>query len=76
MLLAEYIAQQEGAGAISKLVRDAGVANSTIHDILNGHRLSRLDTAEKISKATGGKVTVADLMLRKQPKRRRSEAVP
>lgn len=70
MLLADYLTKQD-RGAISRLVRAARIANSTVHDILNGHRLSRLDVAQRISDATGGKVTVADLLLRAQPRRRK-----
>lgn len=60
MTLHEWIAAK-GAGEISRLVRETGCAGTTFHDVLNGHALKRYDIAKKISDATGGKVSVADL---------------
>lgn len=70
MLLSDYL-KRRGDGAITRLVGDAKVAFSTVHDVLNGRRICRLETAQKISDATRGRVSVADLMLREQPKRPR-----
>lgn len=75
MLLKDYL-DRRGDGSISALVEAAGVANSTIHDILNGHRLSNFAVATKIAQATKGRVTVADLMLRTQPKKRKRRTRP
>lgn len=60
MLLREYL-KGRGRGEISRLVRESGCANSTIHDVLNGKPISRFATAERISVATGGEVTAVEL---------------
>lgn len=60
MRLREYL-DAAGHGEISRLVRAAGVAGSTIHDVLNGKPIKRYETAKRISEATGGKVSVAEL---------------
>jgi hypothetical protein len=60
MRLREYI-DTAGHGEISRIVRAAGVAASTLHDVLNGKPIRRYETAKKIAAATGGKVTVEEL---------------
>jgi hypothetical protein len=60
MRLREYL-EAAGHGEISRLVRTAGVAGSTIHDVLNGKPIKKYETAKRISDATGGRVTVAEL---------------
>lgn len=60
MRLREYI-EAAGHGEISRLVRAANVAGSTIHDHLNGRPIRKYETAKRISDATGGKVSVAEL---------------
>lgn len=60
MRLREYLDEQP-RGEITRLVRVTGVANSTLHDVLNGKPIRLYETAKKISEATGGKVGIADL---------------
>lgn len=60
MLLREYL-DTKGRGEISRLVRETGCAGSTFHDVLNGKPIARFETAQRISKATGGTVTVEAL---------------
>lgn len=60
MTLREYI-DAHGHGTIMRLVREAGVAASTIYDHLHGKPIRSYPTAERIAAATGGAVTITDL---------------
>ena len=60
MRLREYI-DTKGRGEISRIVRVAGVAGTTVHDALNGNPVARYETAKRISDATGGAVSIAEL---------------
>lgn len=51
-----------GKGAKTRVARDTGLAYSTIHAIERGRWRPRVETAEKISGATGGAVTVHELL--------------
>lgn len=61
MTLREYVLA-EGRGVISRMVRESGVANSTIHACLRGERVAKLETATRISRATKGKVPAMTLL--------------
>lgn len=61
MTLREYI-DQAGHGVVMRLVRESGVAASTIYDHLkSGKPLRSYPAAKKLSDATGGAVTIEDL---------------
>lgn len=60
MRLREYV-DTRGRGEISRIVRVAEVAGTTVHDALNGHPIARYDTAKRISEATGGAVSIPEL---------------
>lgn len=53
--------EQEGRGEVSRLVRVANVAASTIYDHLGGKPIRLYDVAKRISDATGGTVSIPDL---------------
>jgi hypothetical protein len=59
--LQEYIDAQ-GRGAKRRLQRRTGLAYSTIHWIAERKWVPRLATARLLSEATGGTVTVGELM--------------
>lgn len=60
MTLHDWI-EQQGGGEISRLVRVTGCAASSLHNHLNGQPIGRYETAKKISDATDGAVSIADL---------------
>lgn len=61
MKFAEYIAHAP-KGEMSRLCRVTGLGYSTINELKNGKRcLHRYDVAAKLSLATGGAVTIAEL---------------
>ena len=60
MRLREYV-DAKGRGEITRIVRVAEVANTTVHDALKGHAIARYDTAKRISEATGGLVSIEEL---------------
>ena len=60
MTLNEWI-EQYGRGGIFEIARRAEIAINTVYNALHHKRIT-LDTAAKISAATGGEVTVADLI--------------
>ncbi len=61
MTLAEYF-RKKGRGAKSRLARETGLAYSTIHWIERGRSEPKRKTAKLISAATGGEVTVAEIL--------------
>jgi DNA-binding transcriptional regulator YdaS (Cro superfamily) len=66
MLLATWAALR-GWGALSWLARESGVTYPTVHAIARGARRASYKTAIKLSEATGGAVTVAELCESPQP---------
>ena len=72
MFLSDWVSR-EGRGAITKLMRDTGLAYSTVHAIVAGDAIARRGTAKLIHEATGGQVSEEDLLLGRvgeRPKRR------
>ena len=67
MMLSEYV-RSKGSGEISRIVRVAEVANTTVHRALKGQPVSRYETAKRISDATGGVVSIAELCEPATPK--------
>jgi len=59
--LQEYLSKQ-GHGAKAQLRADTGLAYSTIHWIAAGRTRPKIETARAISEATGGAVSVAELL--------------
>lgn len=59
-------------GARAWLMRKSGVSFQTIRKALDGDALDDKRTAEKLSEATGGAVSVAELMHIAPPKRGRA----
>jgi hypothetical protein len=60
MTLADWVKKQ-GRGAISRLMRETGLAYTTILAARDQRWTARGDTARKISEATGGAVSIAEL---------------
>ncbi len=60
MTLADWV-KDAGRGAMSRLSQSTGVAYSTVHNAVKGQLIKQYDVAKKLSDATGGLVTVADL---------------
>jgi hypothetical protein len=68
MKLVEWIEKNGGAAAKRRLHTDGGIRWATIHDAVNGRPPRRVDVAERISRATGGAVSVAEVLgLDEQP---------
>ncbi len=62
MRLAEYVASQNKHGLIARLARDSGLAYGTVYNLAKkGELLKRYDLAQRLSDATGGAVSVAEL---------------
>lgn len=61
MDLAAYV-KLKGTGEMTRLHRESGVSYATIHRLSKkGHRLSHYDSAKRLSEATGGVVSIAEL---------------
>ena len=60
MRLPEYV-QKADRGVISRLSRESGLAYATVHACSKGRLLKRYETASRLSAATGGVVSVAEL---------------
>lgn len=60
MTLKEWVAKQ-GRGALTRIQESTGLAYSTVLHAVGGNPIEYA-TAKKISAATGGEVTVADLL--------------
>lgn len=82
MRLSEFVCDEDGTpkrGEIARLVRITGISYPTVHAVARGaDYLRNYDRARKLSDATDGLVTVADLCTPDprrhvtKPKRRRS----
>lgn len=60
MRLSDWV-EQNGRGALMRLSERSGVCYPTVHAIYSGTQTPKYDTAEKLSDATGGEVTIAEL---------------
>jgi hypothetical protein len=60
MTLADWV-KEAGRGAMSRLSQSTGVAYSTVHNAVKGQLIKQYDVAKKLSEATDGKVTIAEL---------------
>ncbi len=60
MRLREWLATQP-KGTQARLVRETGLGETTVHLASCGRRVGRYETARKISEATGGAVSIAEL---------------
>lgn len=58
-------------GELSRLSRVTQLAYTTVFAIAHGQQTPRYDTAERISRATGGEVTIAELCRPARPERKR-----
>jgi hypothetical protein len=65
MTLSEFLQARfpdDRRGGPMWLVREAKTSHKTINKILAGQPVGKRDTAKRISDATGGAVTIAELM--------------
>lgn len=53
---------RESGGTQSKLARQARISDAHLSEFLSGKKPISVDVAVRLSEATGGKVTVADLL--------------
>jgi hypothetical protein len=53
--------KREGKGALSRVMYDSRVSYMTVLRARDGHRV-KIDIARKLSRATGGEVSVAELV--------------
>jgi len=60
MRLADWVGQN-GRGALMRLSERSGICYPTVHAIYSGTQTPKYDTAEKLSAATNGEVTIAEL---------------
>lgn len=61
MTFAEYL-EQAGYGAAKIIMRRSGVSTTTLYKVRNGTKVKRIDIARRISAATEGQVSVAELL--------------
>ena len=47
---------------VCELSDKSGIGKTTLYKILNGHRLNRYNLAVALSRATGGRVKIGDLL--------------
>ncbi len=60
-------------GALSRLARKAEISFPVVSGVYNGTRtIKRYETAKRLSDATGGAVSIADLCEAPPPKRKRA----
>jgi hypothetical protein len=60
MTLREWL-DRYGKGGRARLMRESGISGPTIDKAAQGEPVGRYDTAKRISEATAGLVTVAEL---------------
>jgi hypothetical protein len=73
MRLAQWVKEQ-GRGELARLQRVTGLSYPTVHAIYSGTQTPGYATAVKISRATGGVVTVAELCeVAPLPRRKRNK---
>lgn len=70
MRLPDWI-EQQGRGALSRLSEESGVCYPTVHSIFSGKQTPTYATAKRISDATFGEVSIAELC-EPPPKRSRN----
>lgn len=66
MRLREWV-EKRGRGEISRIVKDTGLAYSTVYWIYKGKTTPEYETAKKISVYTEGQVTIDELCDRSSP---------
>lgn len=54
-------AEKQPHGALTQLARETGCAYVTLHRLKRGGRIDSYSLAERISRATGGEVSIDDL---------------
>ena len=59
MVLSEWMESQP-KGVLTRLARDSGLAYTTVFFIAHGGAVRTLETARKLSEATGGEVSVEE----------------
>lgn len=74
MHLSEWV-RLHGYGEMSRLAAATGLGYQTIHELVNTSRTARGETAARISKATGGAVTVAELVVKRRGARKAKRLV-
>ena len=64
MSLLDWVESQggRGRGVVARLVRRSGISSTTVSKVLKGGRVRDLKVARALSRATGHRVTVRDLM--------------
>ena len=66
MTFLEYVQAKKGDGSANKVVtalaKKAGVSKATLYNVLKGMKIKTYTKALALSKATGGKVKVRDLV--------------
>ena len=60
MTLNEWV-KREGAGAISRLTRESGLAYTTVFDAVHELRAIRYSTAKRLSSCTSGDVSAEEI---------------
>lgn len=54
-------AEAQSHGVLKRIERETGVGYTTLHRLKRGDRLDSYALAEKVSEATGGEVSIAEL---------------
>ena len=66
MTFLEYVQAKKGQGSANKLITAlaarSGVSKATLYNVLKGMKIKTYTKALAVSKATGGKVKVKDLV--------------
>lgn len=57
-------AEAQPHGTLKRIERETGVAYTTLHRLKRGDRLDSYALAERVSRATGGEVSIDDLCRR------------
>lgn len=73
MRLDEWVAQS-AAGELSRLARKTKLAYTTVFAIAHGQQTPRYNTAKRLSDATGGEVSIAELCEPRAGRKRRRRA--
>ena len=60
MRMPDYI-KDKPRGEMARLSRESGLAYGTVLNVCNGELLKTYETAKKLSEATGGVVSIAEL---------------
>jgi hypothetical protein len=71
MTLSDWLEAQP-KGVLTRLARDSGLAYTTVFFVAHGGSVKTLDTARKLSDATGGAVSVEELCRQSTGPRKRT----